>query len=54
MSCVLSSYSSKALILYEIGRASIEVREYRSIVRNEGNDYSLSFYRVQFIDINLL
>ena len=29
-----SSYSSKALILYEIRRVSIEVEEYRRIVRN--------------------
>ena len=35
-----SSYSSKALIFYEIKRVSIEVKEYRSIVRNDGNDYS--------------
>ena len=38
----LSHYSyirlSKALVLYEIRRVSIEVQEYRSIVRNEGND----------------
>ena len=33
-----SSYSSKALILYDITRVSIEVQEYRSIVRNDGND----------------
>ena len=33
-----SSYSSKALILYEIRRVSIEVQEYRSRVRNDGND----------------
>ena len=33
------SYGSKALVLYEIRRVSIEVQEYRSIVRNEGNDY---------------
>ena len=32
-----SSYSSKALILYEIRRVSIEAQEYRSIVRNDGN-----------------
>ena len=32
------SYNSKALVLYEIRRVSIEVQEYRSIVRNEGND----------------
>ena len=33
-----SSYCSKAPILYEIKRVSIEVQEYGSIVRNEGND----------------
>ena len=33
-----SGYSSKALVLYEIFRVSIEVQEYRSIVRNEGKD----------------
>ena len=33
-----SSYSSKALIIYEIRRVSIEVQEYRSTVRKDGND----------------
>ena len=32
--------AQKALVLYEIRRVSIEVQEYRSTVRNEGNDKS--------------
>ena len=33
-------FSSKAALLFEIIRASMEVQEYRSIVRNYGNDKS--------------
>ena len=30
--------AQKALVLYDIRKVRIEVQEYRSIVRNEGND----------------
>ena len=36
------NFSSKAALLFEIIRASMEVQEYRSIVRNDGNDKSFS------------
>ena len=48
-----SGYSSKALVLYEIRRVSIEVHEYRSIVRNEGNDQSLGEIILMFLTILL-
>ena len=41
-------FGSKAALLFEIIRVSMEVQEYGSIVRNDGNDKSFCLH-VQFI-----